>query len=708
MRTEGTEERESRIQGGFNKVFRRKKTDGSPHIYNKLFVRNNTDGAELGSPSGYREKLSGEITVFFALITAVIFALFLTMVESARVQASRLYLTIASNSAIDSLFSQYHINLWEDYRLLGLEYYKVKQLSDEMGDFLKPYLEADTWYPMELDTVDIEQLIRITDDNGAIFENEVLDYMKYGIMASIWDMADIDIFNKGVKEGGASENIADLYDDHASEAAKVEKAIEKISESAAEAGRYADEAAGAASDCQGSRVIGKLEDAIDELEKMPRLVDKYTAQAKKLEEGLAQSRKKAEERLKSGEISPETYELLNDDIKEYESYIAEDGARRTEIEGFKDRSASDIAFMEDRISEAEEVMDYISEWEPEDEDDELDEEELWEPVADAIASYEPMSLGCEYGIKDKGKLDLIDGLKEILGGELLKFVLPEGASLSSEAVEIPDKPSSIPGADNDEVRLGIIDRVYMAEYMSAATGYFGRGVYDDVAKKGCRDCEQEYILYGGSSDKENLSNAVKQLALIRGGLNLMYLYSDTAKRNEARALAMTITGVAALTPLSAIVVFLIMSVWASAQALMDIRKLLSGGKVPFMHDSSTFDLTIDGLLEMAASAAGGSIGKTVSEGGSGDDNGKGLSYKDYLKILMFFGMGSIYEYRCMDVIQMNQCKKQNDFKMDRLAYYIEARVRVKTAHVFTENGLVRSENRGERDYEMSSVTSCGY
>ena len=37
-------------------------------------------------------------------------------------------------------------------------------------------------------------------------------------------------------------------------------------------------------------------------------------------------------------------------------------------------------FLENIIREAEDVMDYIDSWEPDDEDDELDEEALWAPV----------------------------------------------------------------------------------------------------------------------------------------------------------------------------------------------------------------------------------------------------------------------------------------------------------------------------------------
>ena len=66
-----------------------------------------------------REK--GEVTVFLAMILVMIMTLLLVMAESARTAGQRLYLRVASNSAMESLMAQYHRSLWNEYRILGLE-----------------------------------------------------------------------------------------------------------------------------------------------------------------------------------------------------------------------------------------------------------------------------------------------------------------------------------------------------------------------------------------------------------------------------------------------------------------------------------------------------------------------------------------------------------------------------------------------------------
>ena len=115
---------------------------------------------------GDQTHLSGSITIYLALSTVLLAALFLSAVEAARTQGARLYLTQLVNSGIDSLFSQYHRKLWEDYRLLGLEHYSEEQLCEEFQGFTDPYLEADNYYPMSIGEVSVSDETVLTDLEG--------------------------------------------------------------------------------------------------------------------------------------------------------------------------------------------------------------------------------------------------------------------------------------------------------------------------------------------------------------------------------------------------------------------------------------------------------------------------------------------------------------------------------------------------------------
>ena len=641
------------------------------------------------------------ITIFFALISAVIFALFLGVLESARMSAARLHMRIAANSSIDSLFSQYHKKLWQDYRILGLEQYDYEQLTDEMQGFMEPYFKAKDWFPMKLDSIDITELISITDENGAVFEEEVLDYMKYGIAASISDITELELFEKSAHEGKSIDKISEFYEEHAGEAASIEKLLSRLSETASQAGDKVKEGRSALNSCDGEVFIDLASSAISELEKLPGLIEEYEKEADKLAKSLEKTKAALKNELENGELSYESWQVVNDDIEQFDSYVRSDGERRAEIKASGEKAVRNIDLLRDLIEDAEEVLRYIAEWEPEDDEDELDEEALWRPLIARSYQCEDIVIGCRHGMQDEESEKKLESIRQLLSGELLKLVLPKGAKLSSEKMDLTDCPGAL-HAEDDINRLSLIDRAYVAEYAVSELSYFGRGVYDDKSKKGSGGCELEYVLYGYDNDTENLNELVKQLTAFRSGMNLIYLYSDNEKKAEARTLAAAITGAAGITPLISVMTFFILSVWALGQAVMDVKGILAGYKVPIMHNKNSFDLSLSGLMSLSADGVS-NIG--VKE----NKTDKGLLYRDYLRILMFSFYGSSKAYRVMDIIQVNLRKAQGDFRMDRLVYSMQADVNVSASHLFSELGIVKAfVSSGDKNYKMRASTAFSY
>ncbi len=673
-----------------------KPTDSKPTVRESRIRQ-----SSMKDHQGHTDKNKAEITVFFALITAIIAAMLLLILESARTQGSRLYMTVAANSSIDSLFSQYHRKLWEEYRLLGLEHYAYDQITDEMGSFIKPYFEADNWYPMELDQIGIEDLRLLTDDNAEHYEQEVLDYMHYGIAASVWSLVEAENYELNLRDGTAVNDISDIYEGHAREAMRLEEAIESIGNNLGELSDHRGRAATCLDACNGRGFIAEARQMIKVLDKLPGLIESYTRKAERMEEGLKESRRRIDAERSSGNLSESSWEALNNDISEYESYVSEDGERRREIQGFKPRAEADINFLEAVIAEAEEVEDYISDWEPEDEDDELDIESLWAPVAAHFGEFDLISMGTGYGIQDKETEQRLENVKTFINGSMLKLVLPQGAKLSTESYVLGEKPSEYCMSKDIILTAPLADRLYLAEYAVAMMDYFGRGSFDtDNQQTGSGHTELEYILFGKGNDTDNLEATVKRLIEIRTGLNLVYLYTDTTKKNEARTLALSITGAVGLTPLATVATFMIISIWALGQAVCDVKLLLGGGRVPLMHDSESFSLSLTGLLGLAE---GGVTG--VSSG----HDGKGLKYIDYLRMLLFFTQNTEQDYRCMDIMQMNILKTQSDFRMDRLICSLEAKVEVKAGHVFSVIGIAKSSGFDTgRNYSMSVNTAYSY
>ena len=172
---------------------------------------------------------SGEITVFLSMCLLCVSALICVMVEGARTAGSRYYFQVAVNGGLDTLFSRYHRGLWEEYRILALEYRKPEELKERLEGYVNRYLETENWYPVELNAVDVTKLTGIGDQSGDFLAEEVLSYMKYGIVADLLIPPEKgEQFLKDVKEGDGVSRMTRLYSGQEREVRKLEQAVEKL------------------------------------------------------------------------------------------------------------------------------------------------------------------------------------------------------------------------------------------------------------------------------------------------------------------------------------------------------------------------------------------------------------------------------------------------------------------------------------------------
>ena len=107
----------------------------------------------------------GEITVFLSLTLICVLSLVLGLVESARTAGARLYLRMASDSAVSSVMSYYNRNLWDRYQLLFLEYESEAAIKETFGRYLDFYLEQANMYPARRKNVTLSGMSRMVDEN---------------------------------------------------------------------------------------------------------------------------------------------------------------------------------------------------------------------------------------------------------------------------------------------------------------------------------------------------------------------------------------------------------------------------------------------------------------------------------------------------------------------------------------------------------------
>lgn len=645
-----------------------------------------------------RRTADGQITVFFSLIMMCMFAFFCVLLESARTAGARWYLQTAASSAMDSVFSQYHRKLWDTYRVLFAEYDTPEDVTDAFGGFILPYLEMENWYPIQYTGAQAEEIIRATEGQGVYFEKEVLDYMKFGIWHMDFDADTVQGLWNSAKEAASVKNMAESYRGHAREALKLEKSLEAISENLEEQQKLKNSGMSALNSYDGSDFQRAAEKMIRKLEQIPGLVRSYRRKADDLAKGMEISRAKYEK--ESGDCGEEIQGLLEEEIQQYESYVNADGERRQEIEALEPWSKQMIVELNHLIEESYEVEEIIDEWEDDEEEggEGPDLDALWSPVEHGFGSLSIQKLSFVHGVKDKEKEGWLEQVSSMYQDGFLKLVVPEGKEISNRASELEEVPSHRDMKPETVRTVNFLDHLLIDEYCGM---HFKNFLEEEEQQEAGQQetetvlaYEMEYFLGGKESDRENLSDAVHRLLAVREGMNLVHILTDPQKRAEARGLAMTITGVGALTPLLMITTFFVMSVWALGESLMDVRGLLAGKKIPLLKAKTDWQLELEQLLSM---------GKEHVVGTGECDTG--LSYLSWLKILLFMSNIVLQEFRMMDLIQMNLRQGQDSFRMRRCVYQIRIQGDFYGKHVFFSPGFVGNLTGGSDLVYPMTVTA---
>ena len=198
------------------------------------------------------------------------------------------------------------------------------------------------------------------------------------------------------------------------------------------------------------------------------------------------------------------------------------------------------------------------------------------------------------------------------------------------------------------------------------------GCYTDTKSNPGIKYEMEYILKNKSSDLENLKSVVKDLLILREAANVMYLFGDSTKREEAQAVAIVIAALLLMPEIEEVLTNVILFSWGFAESCVDIKTLLDGGKVPLMKNSNSWVLSLSQAMMFKAHLKDGMA------------KSQGFDYKDYLKIFMTFENSNDKVWRSLDIIEKNikKSKGNSNFKIDNCIEYMDAEVNVSGRYGF--------------------------
>ena len=263
-------------------------------------------------------------------------------------------------------------------------------------------------------------------------------------------------------------------------------------------------------------------------------------------------------------------------------------------------------------------------------------------------------------------MNVLEAVSRLSGTDLLSLCVPAGTVISENWISTAAFPSAL-YAGGESGKRGTAGDVWTAGFERALLDAYAAHFFTRFGqeKTGSVHYEQEYLLQGNASERENLKRTVNELLAVREAVNLAALYADSEKRSEAEALALAITGLAGITPITAAASFFIMTVWAFAESVADVKVLLAGGKIPFFKQPGEWQISLSALTEKGASIFL-ETGTDPSLKNGTDD--RRLDYQAWLKLFFLIQGKSRFCYRMMDMIQNRISEKEPGFQMDQCQY----------------------------------------
>lgn len=267
-------------------------------------------------------------------------------------------------------------------------------------------------------------------------------------------------------------------------------------------------------------------------------------------------------------------------------------------------------------------------------------------------------------------LQTVSRLKE---SPLLSLVLPEGKTVSSKQID-PGQQVSVRtlregyGTFGDVAEEGTASRLALGVYLQ---DHFSSAVPDreagEIGSAGALDYELEYIIGGKAGDAENLEVVLGRLLLIRLVSNFAFLQSDPEKKGEAAAAAGVLCTLLTVPAITEAVTQALLLAWAFGESVVDLRALLGAKKVPPVKTAESWQLSFSGLLSL------GSEGDREE----GRDTESGMSYQDYLQILLFLVSPEKAAMRSLDLIEqhLQTGKGFSWFRADQCITKISVRTR---------------------------------
>lgn len=655
-------------------------------------------------------RLKAQITVYAALSLGLVLSFICTCIQSVKLIVADTEVNMAARISTESVFAGYNNKLLGEFGIFALS---ENQCSDSKLDY---YAKSNVANAAVKSFVDykksfISQRQYMTDNGGYGLEKQVEEYMRAGGYAQIVkDFLDVDAETKKAEKIGDVTSKVEIVNDKIYELDQTDKKLVRVIRSI---------------DAVSPGLIADIQEDINLYQLCIKEDDRYGAQdcAEAYERNynalLSQVRDVMEKCIQAKELIGEYDECdkqADNLIADCRSTVESGAAQLQELTGIIRNDIDDIAMqkdidreklcnkarikpiLENNIAVCERIIQQL---------DSMGTLSLYssDGLYSGYVSIQSMisdidiaglSLECadvDIDMKGEGtgalkkiRQVIDDGISGIvLNGMDIKRGKFRHSGLATEYMNNQNKSDA--GTGFNGVAGAVVDSALFNAYI------FDRfPSYTDVHNSDeSNDWSElayvvEYILAGNDNDVSNLNEVILKLSALREAANFTHIIMDSGKRNESLALAATLVGASGNAAAVKAAQYVIMGVWSYGESIVDVRRLLKGDKLNVIKDNSDWQLSLENLLKMNFDAANIS-GKS--------DNGKGgLSYEDYLGMLLLMMNRTTRNYRVMQAMELRLIALgQGDFRMKKHIYEAECNV---MAVINMEGRVNRVVNRTQK------------
>ena len=614
-------------------------------------------------------KVKGSITIYLSMILISVMLLVNVIGESARISAVQAQIKSYTYMSAESALAGYGRQVYEDYGILlvwekqTVESVIKKNIQDNinMADLNEPGLNFLGTNLVNLEVTGKEYL---TKKGGQYFSNQIKSYIKYaGVMETV---------ERLVKECETYENCNDQNKNKCDLNIVVDVNKGELQE-----------------------LVENINSIVTGLKETKDLSNKYDSVSQKIEKLQSDFNKKEGKKvLKEYRELMASIEIKSKDVDSAISKI-EVYERKKEQFLKKNSYTSDAKdYMDTNLEILEKVRDEIKR------DKELNVLKIKKldsgniskvkksisNMGKVISEMESL-ITLESTEEDRDNYSIFENLKDFIDSGVLSQVLENPENVSKNTLSGSNLPSTLEGKKNNSLSKEIKNKCVNALYAGLKFGNYNNPEKNTVLKY-----ELEYIISGKDSDKENLASVVEKIVLAKTGINMAYLITDKEKMEQVSAIAASVAIVTGLPFLEPVAKGVLISAWSMAEAVNDMKILLSGGKVTLTKSKGGWRTSIG----------------NITNGGKKEDS-KGLSYKEYCQILIAVQNTGDSLYRIMDLIQINIQKRYNsEFLMSKSLTGFKLKATYETAPLFTAIPIVvnnLTEENNAYKYSMAYYDS---